>query len=468
MDNIALIVLDSVRKDYFDTTATKLFEQADVTFDQARSTSTWTVPTHASMFSGRLPSEHGIHSHNVDFAGLDNGDNVFELLEEYHTIGITANKYLGSDFGFAEHFDSYFELDRGKLYQDGLDVRTRLKTGDASGVGRYIDILRETARHEHPLKSLFNGAETKLDPWFRRAGIGSLHDDGARGVRSVLERELDSIPEPYFLFINFMDAHTPHYPRFWYDNDIHGLSLEWRNELNIHAYNAKSDTGTQKQAIRELRRLYRAEIAYLDETVHGIIDDLTADSSAKTSVIVTSDHGENLGFSHEDRMIGHVGSLSEGILHVPLLLVNPPDGVESDSDQMVSLAQLPELIRGIIDQESPNLSDPPIRAELIGIQNRSLVRGENPLYDDHMLRAVYMDDEKFLWDQTDRTMRYQLLPEIPNFQVYQETIDALPQELRGTFETELQEYANRVKSAEHNDPKLDDKLQSRLKDLGYL
>ena len=64
--NIILVVFDTLRWDYF-----KRFVQDDplfteqlkdfVNFDMAFSPSSWTLPSHLSLFTGLYPSEHGVH-----------------------------------------------------------------------------------------------------------------------------------------------------------------------------------------------------------------------------------------------------------------------------------------------------------------------------------------------------------------------------------------------------------------------
>lgn len=60
--NVAVVVLDTLRKDAFD----RHFEWLPgLQFDNAWSSSHWTVPAHGSMFTGKYPSETGVHAKNV-------------------------------------------------------------------------------------------------------------------------------------------------------------------------------------------------------------------------------------------------------------------------------------------------------------------------------------------------------------------------------------------------------------------
>lgn len=69
--NVVLIVLDTVRKDFFDDYAPRLQEKADNSFDRCYAPSSWTIPSHASMLTGDLPHQHGVHTYNKGFGGID-------------------------------------------------------------------------------------------------------------------------------------------------------------------------------------------------------------------------------------------------------------------------------------------------------------------------------------------------------------------------------------------------------------
>lgn len=69
--NVILLCLDSVRKDDFDTHMSSTLEMATEEYDQMRAASSWSVPSHASMLTGKIPSESGVHSGNQNFDTID-------------------------------------------------------------------------------------------------------------------------------------------------------------------------------------------------------------------------------------------------------------------------------------------------------------------------------------------------------------------------------------------------------------
>ena len=62
--NVVVLCLDTLRKDTLDRLARRLSALADVSFENCRAASGWSVPSHASMLTGQLPSEHDVHALN--------------------------------------------------------------------------------------------------------------------------------------------------------------------------------------------------------------------------------------------------------------------------------------------------------------------------------------------------------------------------------------------------------------------
>lgn len=113
--NIALIVLDTLRADHAQG-LDKLLDLGFVKYEDVYATAPWTLPSHASMFTGMYPSEHGIHETReyyppeiakvarLRMAKLNRGI-LGELRGEgYSTYILSANIFISSNFGFnADH-----------------------------------------------------------------------------------------------------------------------------------------------------------------------------------------------------------------------------------------------------------------------------------------------------------------------------------------------------------------------------
>lgn len=115
--NVVLVVLDTVRKNTFDEYAPRLRRRSDLSFEQCRAASSWSVPSHASIFTGELPSEHGIHAESFDadfsFASVDPESTFLGRLPGHRTVGVSANAYVNSTFGFDALFDEFHDFSIG-------------------------------------------------------------------------------------------------------------------------------------------------------------------------------------------------------------------------------------------------------------------------------------------------------------------------------------------------------------------
>ena len=139
---------------------------------------------------------------------------------------------------------------------------------------------------------------------------------------------------PFFLFLNYYDAHAPFVPPEEASKRFGLCALPRSEQVNMlrraHELNQEKETSKiaaaerarlQRQAIDILVDGYDSSIAYLDDQIGRLFDELRRRGLLEnTLVIVTSDHGEHIqerGFS------GHGLSLYRRELHVPLLVFPP-------------------------------------------------------------------------------------------------------------------------------------------------
>ncbi|MFC5969866.1 sulfatase [Halomarina salina] len=323
--NVLFVVMDTARAQTVHAglddglmPATARLAEEGVRFDAAISTAPWTLPSHASMFTGQRTSDHGVHSGNRSF-DPDVTPLATRLAEHgYRTAGISGNVWVSPGFGFTQGFDE-FSMSWG-LFWDGIDLTSALKDGVSTAA------IRELVR-EHPVTELPKGFVGGLFTKF----VAGRHDDGAKRTVDRTLSWLDRTAEetaPFFYFLNFIEPHLPYAPpeafreRHWPDHldpDIlDGVSQDpWPYIVG--------ETDISAEQFEGLRALYRAELAYLDSQLdrlfeglreRGVLDD--------TMVVVVGDHGENVG---DHGLMDHQYSLHETLVHVPLL-VRYPDRVE--------------------------------------------------------------------------------------------------------------------------------------------
>jgi len=467
--NVVLITLDSVREDFFREYAPRLRERSDIAFTQCRAASGWSVPSHASMLTGRLPHQHSIHVYDRNFSGLSREDTFLNNLPDHRALGASANVYASEAFGFDAPFDAYRSVSPDRRFPDGMDVERWGQECDEDGFARYAAFVRAALAHDHPLASLSNGVLVEIAHRVADAPFPTPFDDGARLVAKESRRLVGSGSEPFVLFTNFMDAHGPFHHVWGYDDELHDVPRSWDSgDYSTHALNTEGVTDENRRHIENTRGLYGAAIDYLDRQVCDLIDWLHANTDRETTIVVTADHGENLGYPADEELLAHKGVLTEGLLHVPLLVLNPPDGgADFDESRYVSHLALGELLVGLASGEVPDPTADRIPAERIGSNMADDASEEDRTEWDRMIRVVYEGETKYQWDSEGERRRYRLGADRPNWQEPVDSEVPVADLEPAFFDRPLGEYKREARDRAA-DMTVDDTTQDRLEDLGYL
>jgi arylsulfatase A-like enzyme len=335
--NLLWIVLDNVRAESMsvygrDRPTTPNLERlagAAARFTQARSTAPWTLPSHASMFTGQW-----CHKLSVDWAHPLDG--TYPTLAEY----LAGNGYATAGFvGNTYYCHARYGLDRGfARYEDYYENQTI----------SLFEVLRSSSLGKCLLQAL--GFPLRVDD-----GRSSIRKSAEMLNRDVLSW-LDARPgdRPFFVFLNYFDAHSPFIPPQGADTRF-GLcaSPEARKKEILDRYkrlkHRRSAPGDgpadriEREATELFRDSYESCIAYIDRYLDRLLDELGRRGlREKTLVIVTSDHGEHF---NEHGFLGHGLSLYRGEVHVPLLIF-PPSGAPGTRvvPAPVSLRELPATV----------------------------------------------------------------------------------------------------------------------------
>ena len=464
MRNVVLLCLDTVRKDFFDEYAPRLVDRADIVYHGCRAASSWSAPSHASMFTGKLPSEHGVHAYHRDFSVIDRNETFLGELSGYQSLGASANVWAGSSFGFNTFFDSFSDVSPDQRFPEGIDVARFGQETEAAGLARQLSFLQSAMAHDYPLKSLANGAAVQLDRVFQKLPVPKPFDDGA----SLLERELltqvKSSSEPFFGFVNFMDAHGPVHHARGYDRSLHDAPLSWTaRTVDLHDRLEAGD----EQTLAWYRDLYGTAIDYLDRRVVGFVDRIKEATDKPTTVIVTGDHGNDLALTEENHWGHTVSRLTEALLHVPLVVLNAPGEHSTKRTELVSHLSVPELLIGLANDEVPDISGKTVRAERIGNSGSpgQLESGDVPPEENMMLRASYDENKKFVWNHHGDGTAYRIDSNRPCWEE-RTTTDVDVTQLEAAFETEIKVAAEQTRSLDAI--QIDDRTADRLEELGYL
>lgn len=339
--NVLLIVLDTVAAGHLSLygygrpTSTTLKEIADmgIRFDAALASCSWTLPSHAAMFTGRW-------QHELSVGWLTPLDGAHPTLAEflggrgYATAGFIANtSYCASDSGLGRGFT---------VYEDYIFPNyTALK----------IAVLGN--RLLRGLSSIVTFLETRpaLASWQPRVQRfwRSLVDD--RKHAAAVNRELlgwlrrrPQPDRPFFAFLNYSDAHTP-YELPPGRSHRFGVARpdERQRELIAHWADLDKDRLVRSD-LPFVVDAYDDCIADLDEQIGKLIDELRRRGVLeRTWLVIASDHGESFG--EHPGVFCHGTSLYQTELHVPLLIV-PPGGAARGQvvKETVSLRDLPATI----------------------------------------------------------------------------------------------------------------------------
>jgi arylsulfatase A-like enzyme len=287
---VVLITLDTLRQDAFrrpgDTppplAKTLARARRGLIFERYYSVTASTQPSHATLFTGLQPWQHGVSRNG---ATLDEGyETVAERLkaEGFRTAAAVASFAVDGQFGFAQGFDHYFE--------DYTQGNTRT----------WMGVERDSA-------AFYSTAEVVS----RRA-----------------TRFLDELGgDKQFFWFHFFDAHAPY-------GDRESAPLNPRKVLR-QILDDKAEPGA---VLTRARNLYDSDVRFLDQHLDALMEKIERDGNKyETHLLVVSDHGESLG---EQGSMGHGKRLTEATLRVPLFVLSPSvaPGVRSDPVGTVDLA----------------------------------------------------------------------------------------------------------------------------------
>jgi arylsulfatase A-like enzyme len=317
--NVLLVVWDTVRAantslhEYPRPTTPNLEKLATrgVSFDRAFSTSSWTLPSHAGMFTGRWP-----HELRADWKSpmRDDVPTIAEYLAArgYDTAGFVANlDYCSRESGLARGFTHYEDFPLSVF-----DAFIRY-----TAIGRRIDRASWRSQIDSRLERLSRH-------WHEFIPRSREHLKNGEAIDQAFLGWLGGRPKqarPFFAFLNFNDAHTPYEVP---DPTIAGFGR--RPATAVEREILQQFTGIDKKQlsvenVQMVIDVYDDCIAYLDRRLGTLVDELRQRGLLEnTLVIVTSDHGEHLG---DHQLFFHGNSLYRQSVQVPLVIVGELMGV---------------------------------------------------------------------------------------------------------------------------------------------
>lgn len=283
--NVVLIVLDTARADHFshlgyprntspyiDSLGTE-----GAVFEHAYAPACWTLPSHASLFTGLEPLEAGATSERLFLS--ESNITIAEILSEagYDTAAFVCNSWVSKERGFAQGFEEFYEMWRSTYTKQ---VQAKVSKNEVA-------------------------TTEKIKNWL-----------GDRAQKN----------EPFFAFVNLNCVHLPYRPPEPYLSDFLSSDYDKADITRISNIMSMWKHLAGEMVLTEhdyaiMRDLYDGEIAFADHCVKQMIERLRSLKLLDdTIVIITSDHGESLG---EHGRIDHTLNMYETTLHVPLVIRYP-------------------------------------------------------------------------------------------------------------------------------------------------
>lgn len=493
--NILLVVLDAVRLDFAKSHAPYLrsLGEEGAWFENAIAPATWSQPSHTSLFVGEDPHEHGVTKPSQSRAPAD----LVEVLSErgYDTHGVSGNGFTSPLWEFDEPFDTFRYTQTPEPFVSGMDTYTFLQNRreETSKHSLIVETSLACLSHDRPVRSVANLCSVGVNALARNS-LGPLTriphpifaptlpdtysaEKNTRRIEELIKSGAKS-DDPFFVFTNYMDAHRPYTPPPTLQEKHLGEEL---SKAELHRLNEevaapwsfvrlRQEEEVDRDDVEQLRELYAASVEYVDRHLGRLLKTLEEEGVRdETLIVVTADHGENLG--ETDSMgrcrFGHEASISDVLARVPLVIQHP--ALDSDdSGEYVSLKDLYTLVTSISDPDTE------MRAVNIGDLHSDRVTCQYPALGDSSFYDRYPDiDRSYLQQRV--TMDSVAVYE-DNWRVVAES-DGTRLAERDGQRTDIGEVSGDVLEAAEivleelgrmNEDSASAKTSSRLEDLGYL
>jgi len=323
MTNIALIVLDTLRYDTFEEYFDWLPGRR---FDNAWSTSHWTVPAHASLFTGKYASEVGVYSGRQS---LDCTEAVLtEQLAEagYKTRGFSCNINISELYSFDRGFDELVQLGhqaekKRHTHVEELFDWSQFISESPDGVIDYVRGIKQCINSDCvTIPSIYHGINMKFDISGRVPIIGRTSDMGSRSVLNTLQERTFQSEE--FLFLNLMEAHTPYV-----------IPDEYITAEEFQLPNNPLGQSEPNYNSGPVQERYSNAVRYLSDVYKEIFEEI---KEYFDIIITVSDHGELLG---EHGYYEHNYGVYPELTHVPLTIWSGQQDIHHES-QAVSILDI--------------------------------------------------------------------------------------------------------------------------------
>lgn len=399
--NVVLIVIDTLRADHLsgygyarETSPTiDALARRGVIFENAHAPSSWTRPSVGSYMTSLYPSEHGAVCFPVDEAEgrcrarlAEESHTLAEYLSDqgFYTVAFVANPILSARWGDSQGFDEFHET-------TALEKQPASAPMEGPGMRRLTSSLKASKK---------------------QSDLG--YATASEVTDAVLHELSEGLPEPFLMYVHYMDPHTPYRPPEPYrgtwsgtyqgalDGFPHGI---WHRIM-------KGQISLKRTDIQYLRDRYDEEILYVDSEMSRLLGELERRTRPERNLIVVlSDHGEEFA---DHGYLEHGFSLHREVTNVPLIwagwgVAKPGRSISQLTglvDLLPTLAEaagtpLPGPVRGRsrwkpIHDPAAAAANPPAPATAVWGALRTIPQAGRPT---RLVRSVRVDRWTLIWNQ---------------------------------------------------------------------
>lgn len=435
--NVILIVLDTLRADHTScygyplrtTPELERFSEQAVLFRRAMTPAPWTLPGHASLFTGLYPFEHGartyiakqerllpqIQQKNLARPLHRDFETIAEHLQDqgYQTAAIIANNiYLQRYFGLAQGFEYY---DVNYQYGDGINARVM----------------------------------TWLDNY-----LGGPNAD-----------------RPFFLFINYMDNHRPYNTTPAPEVIPYEVAADSNATLNLlYRLVMREPSELPHELIKVVNDQYDLGVVNVDKFLGVLFEYLKRKLIFdECLLIVTSDHGEYLG---EHYLVEHSKDVYQEALWIPLLLKAPYQSKRIVENRLISLVHLPAIMLSFADLPVPDCF--PYRwpeTTILAENHFARLKDVNARWGYRFRRerfAIFWKFWKYIHSSDDQHELYRLDRDPEESRNLVETRAPIAQKLDDWLQPALTAISEQEAEEEYEQRELTKEEEERMRSLGYL
>ena len=367
--NVVLISIDSLRRDFVGayghrpayadaaqayTPAIDDLAARGIAFDDAWTSTSWTLPAHMTLMTGMPERMHGVETDELRLDPLRS--TVAEVFQAagWRTGGLFSGPYLDPRYGFERGFESY---DSAMPSPESFSARIR----------------------EHNLMRVESGLEPLGPELIRQIRDRQSHIEvTSPRVNELAEGFLDADDErPFFLFLHYFDAHYDHLPGTQdvslpelFDPSYEGGfdAANWYFNEQVMDKQPPYARHLGDRDLGHVKAMYEAEIHWVDRHVQQIVGILKRRGMwDNTIVMLVSDHGDEF-FDHQG--IGHRSTLFPELCRIPMVL-RVPDGPHGM--RVPGIARMEDVAPTLLDYSGAGAA----LSEARGSSLRGLIRGQD-------------------------------------------------------------------------------------------